>query len=162
MSRGGSAELLLDVRSMIESPEVPQQFVLELAADAASDPEQSLQFVTPLRVLGAAVVRLGSVFIRAEIHARISIPCRRCLEPMEREIAANLEMNAAIGDQEQVVDLYPDVMAVAIAGVSQNVLCREDCRGLCPGCGANLNDDPDHRCEERAEDRPRRLGDLLR
>ncbi|MBN1858488.1 DUF177 domain-containing protein [Candidatus Bipolaricaulota bacterium] len=160
MSRGGSAELLFDVSSLIESPEVPQQFALELAAEAASDPEGNLRFVTPLCVFGEAVVRLGSVFIRAEIRGRISIPCRRCLEPMEREIETNLEMDVKIGDQEQVVDLFPDVMATAIAGISPNVLCREDCRGLCPACGVNLNDDPDHRCE-RAEDHPRRLGDLL-
>lgn len=161
MSQGGSAELLLDLSSMIESPEIPRKFAVELAADAASDSTQGLIFVTPLRVFGSAVVRLNSVYIQAEVRARISIPCRRCLEPIEREIDANLETDMEVGEQEQVVDLFPDVMAVAVAGISPNVLCRGDCRGLCPSCGANLNDHPDHRCEQ-AEDRPRRLGDLLR
>ena len=161
MSQGGSAELLLDISSLIESPDVPQRFALELAADAASASSESLEFLSPLRVFGSAVARIDSVHIEAEVRGRVFIPCRRCLKPVEREIETTLEMDVPIGDQEQVVDLFPDIMAVAVAGISPNVLCREDCRGLCPACGANLNDDPDHQCEE-TEDRPRRLGDLLR
>ncbi len=160
MSQGGSAELLLDISSLIESPHVPQRFALELAADAASTSSESLEFLSPLRVFGSAVAQMDSVHVEAEIRGRVFIPCRRCLKPVEREIETGLEMDVTVGEQEQVVDLFPDVIAVAVAGISLNVLCREDCRGLCPTCGVNLNDDPDHQCEE-TEDRPRRLGDLL-
>jgi len=161
MLQGGSAELLLDVSSLIESPEVPQQFALELAAEAASDSAQSLEFLTPLSVFGSAVARVDSVFIRAEVRGRISIPCRRCLKPIKRDIETTLEMDVSIGEEERTVDLFPDVMAVAVAGISANVLCSDDCRGLCPTCGANLNDDPNHLCDQ-SDDRPRKLGDLLR
>jgi uncharacterized protein len=33
------------------------------------------------------------------------------------------------------------------------IACTPDCKGLCPRCGANLNDDPDH--EHEAEPDPR-------
>jgi uncharacterized protein len=40
-----------------------------------------------------------------------------------------------------VRDLVAEAMPVKL-------LCRDDCQGLCPECGADLNADPDHHHEE--------------
>ena len=50
--------------------------------------------------------------------------------------------------------------ALALALPSQ-ILCREDCAGLCPICGANLNDaGPDHRHESTPDPRWSKLDEL--
>jgi uncharacterized protein len=38
-----------------------------------------------------------------------------------------------------------------VLALPQQLLCRDDCAGLCPDCGENLNDAPDH-AHERAPD----------
>ncbi len=38
--------------------------------------------------------------------------------------------------------------------------CREDCAGLCPQCGANLNDEPDHHHEPEPDHRWAKLSEL--
>jgi len=50
------------------------------------------------------------------------------------------------GDEVQVlsndsthVDLAEDVRQFVVLGLPQKMLCREDCAGLCPSCGLNLN-----------------------
>ena len=42
-------------------------------------------------------------------------------------------------DEDGILDLAPLLRAETLIGVSHRALCRDDCQGLCPGCGANLN-----------------------
>ncbi len=46
------------------------------------------------------------------------------------------------------VDLEAWLRDLVADALPQRLLCREDCRGLCAQCGADLNLDPDHRHEE--------------
>ena len=49
----------------------------------------------------------------------------------------------------------------ARAGVPANLLCREDCAGLCPVCGANLNEaGPEHHHEREPDPRWAALSEL--
>jgi len=49
--------------------------------------------------------------------------------------------------------------ALALALPTQ-LTCRPDCAGLCPQCGANLNDEPDHRHDEAPDNRWAKLSEL--
>jgi uncharacterized protein len=49
--------------------------------------------------------------------------------------------------------------AYALALPAQ-LVCREDCAGLCPECGANLNDDPEHAHEHALDPRWAKLREL--
>jgi uncharacterized protein len=79
-------------------------------------------------------------------------PCWRCLEPARLEVlfdATEISMGGA--DDPELSSLYftddglelsdwaRDVVVEVMPAV---VLCAEDCAGLCPSCGANLNDGP--------------------
>jgi uncharacterized protein len=43
---------------------------------------------------------------------------------------------------ETVVDITDDVRQTVLLGIPQKLVCREDCLGLCPSCGANRNTAP--------------------
>jgi len=81
----------------------------------------------------------------------VSQPCARCEDPVEEAVDFDVgETYLLTGsddpDQEDVFVLESDVLDVSDV-VRQNLLmeveafplCREDCKGLCPECGANLN-----------------------
>jgi DUF177 domain-containing protein len=91
-------------------------------------------------------------------------PCQRCLADADIVVGAegieyvrHGESSAEVVPDEDDVDAYVvahqldlerwvrDLVADALP---QKLLCRDDCRGLCPLCGADLNADPDHRHEE--------------
>jgi len=109
--------------------------------------------------------------------------CARCLESFSLPIAApfefvltraqpreatqelhtdDLAFSFYTGDE---IDLTPLVGEQAILSLPTRAVCREDCRGLCPSCGANLNTDPcacktvpsDPRLAVLANARPRTL-----
>ena len=92
------------------------------------------------------------VQIQCEGSVTLSIPCDRCLEPVEINIDFNvddvIEFNKTESDEEQEEKDYIDgynldvdrlIFGELLVSIPGKILCREDCKGLCPVCGTNLN-----------------------
>lgn len=92
--------------------------------------------------------------LTGEVDLRVEIPCDRCLQPvdipfhltLEREIDTNIteqQRIAALDEQPFVqgylLDIDRLVYNEVILNMPMKVLCRDDCKGLCPECGANRN-----------------------
>lgn len=110
---------------------------------------------------GAADLSVGRSLSGTHLHLRaegdLVGPCWRCLEDAAVRLTVDSREFAAEGrdpdapfdddlDSVYVEDEHADVAlwvrdAFAEA-VPPMVLCREDCAGLCPSCGANLNEGP--------------------
>ena len=63
-------------------------------------------------------------------------------------------------DQGPVLDVTDWAREAVALQFPTQVLCREDCRGLCPQCGVNLNEHPDHAHEQPTDSRWDALKDL--
>jgi uncharacterized protein len=108
--------------------------------------------------------------LRLRFEARLAGPCMRCLEPAEQlvEVDAREVDQPGGGDELRSPYLEDDVLdlhawardAVALA-LPVQIVCREGCLGLCPECGANLNEaGPEHRHERSPDPRWARLREL--
>lgn len=97
--------------------------------------------------------------------------CSRCLGPIEEESSFDLqelyfypdreaEEDAYRVSDEETIDLEPVLREAVVLNLPFTPLCRPDCAGLCPECGVNLNDHPDHEHEERIDPRWAALRDL--
>jgi uncharacterized protein len=90
------------------------------------------------------------------VHVPVNLSCRRCLDVYVEEVQANFMLAAMKRqsgvshgyDEEDVLCLEPDQRELDLDGVVREYfllnlpphpLCSEDCRGLCPGCGVDLN-----------------------
>jgi uncharacterized protein len=118
----------------------------------------------PDKVPAELVIQKASTGTVFELHftSRLHGPCYRCLGDavLEVPIAAR-EYQAANpeGSDElrtpYLADDRLDLSAWARDGVAlalpDKILCRQDCAGLCPACGKNLNDEP-HEHEDEATD----------
>jgi len=83
--------------------------------------------------------------------AKVSQPCVRCLDPVVEDVEFDVNETYLLDgqddpDQEDVFALDSDVLDVSdvvrqhlLIEVTEFPLCSEDCKGLCPDCGANLN-----------------------
>ncbi|MFN8186989.1 MAG: DUF177 domain-containing protein [Gaiellales bacterium] len=114
----------------------------------------------PEAELGLTRVASGTMFELA-FTARLHGPCVRCLAPAELSVRVRDRQYQAAspeGDETVVPYLEDDRLdlsrwahdAVALE-VPEKILCRSDCAGLCPGCGANLNVEA-CRCEPAGAD----------
>ena len=88
------------------------------------------------------------VLVQAHLVVGIDGECYRCLEPVDREIEIELEELFAYGnpqaaefviDANGILDLSPLMRDEVLLNAAERVLCRPDCRGLCPHCGTNRN-----------------------
>ncbi len=93
------------------------------------------------------------VEVAAEVRAPWRGECRRCLTPLEGELRCRVrelyrrptgrevdEETYPLGDDH--LDLGPLVRDALLLELPIAPLCREDCAGLCPTCGVDLNSGP--------------------
>ena len=112
---------------------------------------------------GLTAARVGdNLTLTLEVPTAVLGPCQRCLDDAEIEVEARgIEYvrhgeSGATGEDEDEeayvvahqVDLERWVRDLIAEALPVKLLCREECRGLCAVCGADLNADPDHRHEE--------------
>ncbi len=79
------------------------------------------------------------VVANAHIKAEFGYMCARCLQELssteERSYIFDFELDPAT----EYVDLGEEIRQEMILSNPAKVLCSDDCKGICPECGANLN-----------------------
>lgn len=89
------------------------------------------------------------ILVQAQLIMAVDSECARCLDLVENEVEIDLEelytyqsypddAEFSIAD-DAILDLAPLLRAELLIALSHGVLCKADCRGLCPECGVNLN-----------------------
>jgi uncharacterized protein len=129
------------------------------------------QQLEPLEVRATAELVDGQIRIAGDLKTRLELVCARCLEPVVEEVSREFDLfyrPISMIAREEEVRLKSDDTEVAffegdglfladvlaeqvLLALPMKVICRSDCRGLCPQCGANLNAE-DCRCESHAAD----------
>ena len=108
--------------------------------------------------------------LRMRFEATLNGPCMRCLEPAAlpvpveaREVSmpgAGDELTSPDVDEAADLDLKAWVRDALALAVPDQILHSPDCAGLCPLCGVNLNENPDHAHEAEPDPRWAALRDL--
>ena len=99
-----------------------------------------------------------TIFIKGEFSAIIDSNCSRCLEDISVPIGGNFAYTLILAKAEtredleltaeeleishyqgDLIDLTSIICEQIILQIPIKTLCREDCKGLCPKCGMNLN-----------------------
>ncbi len=107
--------------------------------------------------------------LRLRFDAGLDGPCMRCLD--EAHPVTHVDVREVHQDNggEELTSPYVSGEDLDVAGWARDalaltlpaqVLCRPDCAGLCPRCGANLNFDPGHEHEPEPDPRWAKLGEL--
>ena len=108
----------------------------------------------------------GTIHFNGQVTASLLTQCHRCLDPVRYDLVGDFELMVRRGEHgaeegEDVVtlpvhqydvDLDPYVHEAVVLGTPMIVLCRDDCRGLCPTCGVNWNRET---CSCRPDEDPR-------
>jgi uncharacterized protein len=100
------------------------------------------------------------VLVSGTARVRVEGECVRCLEPVSSEQEVQLQELYYYPDQHtddaeaarlegDLLDLEPVLRDAVVLGLPFRPVCRDDCPGLCPACGARLADEPGHRHEQR-------------
>lgn len=95
------------------------------------------------------------VLVRGSLRTQIDIPCRRCLTTVVQEVDETLDLLFVPADADEEEDLGGEVYPLPLRGLDLDLteavreqlilrapeyaLCSDECKGLCPKCGTDLN-----------------------
>lgn len=112
----------------------------------------------------------NQIILDAETGIKANLICDRCANEFHSVIKSNfrnvylfrVNIKDAEGEKEDVIFIHPDTDKIdldkdirdyAVLAVPMKNLCSEDCKGLCPKCGKNLNEGPCNCNEEEIDPR---------
>ncbi len=140
--------MVIDIKKLKSSgkSECSFHFECELQSDVITLPDA--EFSKPVSVTGRLTLSGKTVIVEGEIEYVLSAHCSRCLT--ETEYRAVVEFDEEYSEDKEDVDAYiyskglvdltEMVREKVILSMPYSVYCKEDCKGLCPVCGINLNE----------------------
>lgn len=113
------------------------------------------EFITPVTLRGKTVCRAGIVTLSYNLDYTVSHICDRCSAEFTRRYNQDYTHILVRGDEDnenlpdddeyvycsgETLDLGGLAISDLLLSMPTKILCREDCNGICPRCGKNLND----------------------
>ncbi len=107
-------------------------------------------FTKPITVKGYVQNARDILQLHADISCSINVKCYRCMENTQEDLSFSMNevlANKELPDEEIIqfdgtrIDLKEIIINNILINISMKHLCSEDCKGLCPICGVNLNED---------------------
>ena len=110
-------------------------------------------FVSPVKVQGMVKGLEGSAELGMNVSFDFSIPCDRCAAQIRRNYSYSFSHTLVPAleneDDDRFIEVPGDKLDLdglaredILLELPTKFLCREDCRGICPVCGKNLNEGP--------------------
>lgn len=135
------------------------------------DDEFTFQGAVEVDVVVESLKR-GLLLVEGDVSGMVRLVCNRCLMEFSHAVGAPLSETFCVPmrmkeDEECYVieghemDLGPAVEQAFLLALPMKILHADDCRGLCPICGVNLNEEPHHKHEAEANPQFEALGRLL-
>lgn len=126
-------------------------FTYDLTPEELEITAEELQLLGDAKVQGKISNTGDVLLLEATLSAQVRRTCGRCLreftavtkaEVVEKfypAAAENIEQDAFVYDSD-VINITEPLRESLLLAEPLQALCKEDCRGLCPVCGADLND----------------------
>lgn len=120
-------------------------------------------------------IEVGKIRLTGNFSVVLEIPCDRCLTPCNETVECEFDQElfseeelSKLDEAEEVsflhnteFDVYDFVNLNVLMNMPSKVLCQDDCKGLCPVCGSNLNE-TDCGCDSFVPDpRMARIADIF-
>ena len=121
--------------------------------------DERIRLIAPVAVKGNIRLAGTEVQVNGHIDTRAQVECDRCLQQVELPVSADFALEYITGsayESSEAAELTEAQMSVSVfdgeaidvdeivkeqilLAVPSHVLCREDCKGICPECGIDRN-----------------------
>ena len=154
--------MLIDLKKYFSGEDISQRidYTMDLS-DVEMDGYKT--FVSPVQISGEIRAFASSAELRVDVRYAYSMPCNRCLTETRKELHHSIShvLVNKLNDEEDFDDyivvegekldldelIYSDIILLT----PSKYVCKEDCKGLCPVCGQNLNEG-DCTCQKQQTD----------
>ncbi len=153
----------------------PLPFQLTLDPTEVKNRHQEIRGLTPVEAVGEAA-KLGNLYyVKGEMKADVDFVCSRCLKPFTEHAVVPFSETFATAEAEEMLDEESDILPLEgdeieldpllqedfLLEMPTFPLCEKDCKGLCPTCGVNRNEQACSCKNERIDPRLAGLADFF-
>lgn len=127
--------------------------------DELNPVDERIRLTEAANVHGQVRLSGNQVFVKGHVDTRAQVECDRCLQPVELPVSADFELDYITGSDyatSEAAELTEAEMSVSVfdgdaidvdeivkeqvvLAVPTRMLCREECKGICPECGIDKN-----------------------
>ncbi|MCD6363911.1 MAG: DUF177 domain-containing protein [Synergistetes bacterium] len=174
--------MIIEVEELERNPGKVIEFFFEESLDAFEYRGENVEFSEDVVVEGGAVKVKDGFMVWGEINTAIRLRCSRCLKVFDLPIKVEFEVEYRRGAEKfsgrerslkdedfrvsyfegDSIDIEEDIKQFIILSIPMKPLCREDCKGLCPVCGKNLNEGECNCSQELYDPRWSALKELMK
>ncbi|EYE89300.1 hypothetical protein Q428_03220 [Fervidicella metallireducens AeB] len=139
--------MILDVSRLLTKKVDQMKFEMLFETDQIERDDFQLELVSPISVVGNAYYDGEIVNVIGNISLVIKTLCSRCLNSVDYHLT--IDFDELFSKSKRDEDIYPfsenyiDLKDMVIDNIIMSLpfkpLCSEECKGLCPVCGKNLN-----------------------
>ena len=154
------ADLVVNVADLLAHPGSSRPVELEALLDGLSVSASSVPAGEPVTLDVELQAVNDAIVVKGSVRAPWVGECRRCLQPatgvVEADVHEIYERHPVDGETRLLEDVIVDLTELARDSVLLELplapLCKDDCAGLCPVCGADRNAAEDCGCVTEIRD----------
>ena len=102
------------------------------------DEHTVVNFIKPIDVKANVMKTGAEIFVDVLLEAPVEYTCVKCLSKFEYIFRKKFDIVREIKPAE-IVELDDEIRQEIIVDYPMKVICKAECKGLCPNCGQNLN-----------------------
>lgn len=149
----------------------------EVMAEVFKDKDLEVDKPFTIRYVAEREGESDTIHVSVDVEGELKAGCARCLEPVDHTVNLHLEtdyipaspdmsgnlegerVSSEIGYYRKSIHLGEFIVSELVLALPLRFICDEECKGLCPGCGVNLNRE-ECRCETPVDPRMKKLAEL--
>jgi len=101
--------------------------------------DDHLKFIEALNIKTQVEKVENTVIVNTDVTGKYSAVCSRCLEEVKSSWHRKFTLDFEIERNTVFIELDEDLRQEVILGLPLRILCDDNCQGICPDCGVNLN-----------------------
>lgn len=143
----------IDVSKLKLQPGSSETYELTKSFEPLRWAGESINFASPLEIYATATNTGNSFLVEGKVKSELLLRCSRCINEFSYKINGEFKAeffpspNAADSPEADVhyytgnlIELQDVVLESILLELPMKAVCAEDCKGLCPKCGTNLNE----------------------
>lgn len=141
--------MIINIANLVSKKNFSQEIHKVFDEKSFMDAGEVIEFAKPIELDGLLSVAGDIVSLDCKLKTELVLTCSRCLEKFKHELSIDIcekfSANPASKNDEVIfidsdtVDITEIIENDIVLALPMKRLCKEDCKGLCPHCGSNLN-----------------------
>ena len=145
--------MIIDLSSVIKDYDGNMEICVKCELENTDFLGEEFVFPDGLTVCGKITNNTKSLHLQAKVKGKIRVLCARCRKEVSEDVEFDMS-EVLVRDDEQTTHIDDDVVVFSgttldiddivinnfLMNISSKFLCKDDCKGLCPKCGKDLNE----------------------